>query len=114
MIPHVTGAVFLAAGIALVGSAMSRRARALAAARDPSAPKLPPLHPSLALMGDIVPPLVIFGLVVAGAQVALAFWITGGGGVFSVFDLLGFLFLLAAYGIWIKAKTKFRLAPAPR
>lgn len=114
MIRHVAGAIFLAAGAALIVSAMTRRTRALAAARDPLAPKPPPLHPSLAMMGEIVPPLVIFGLVIAGAQVVLAFWMTDGGGVFSLFDLLGFLFLLVAYGIWIKAKTRFRLAPAAR
>ena len=110
MFRHVTGAVLVAAGIALVASALLRRSRALAAAADAAAPKPPPLHPSLAMMADIVPPLIIFGLVIAGAQVALAFWMTDGGGVFSALDLAGFLFLLAAYAVWIKMKTKYRRA----
>lgn len=114
MIQHVTGAVFFAAGLALIASALLRRRRALAVARDPAAPKPPELHPSLVLMADIGPPLIIFGLVVAGAQVALAFWMTGGGGVFSLFDLAGFLFLLVAYGVWIKIRTKHRAVFVPR
>lgn len=110
MFRHVTGAVFLAAGAALIAAALRRRNRALAAGSEAA----PPLHPSLEMMAEIVPPLIIFGLVVAGVQVAFAFWLTGGGGVFSLFDLAGFLLLLVAYGIWIKIKTKHRNLPAAR
>jgi hypothetical protein len=38
----------------------------------------------------------------------LAFFVTGGSGVFTLFDLAGFLFLLAAYGWWISVRTRYR------
>ncbi|TPG58532.1 hypothetical protein EAH89_07965 [Roseomonas nepalensis] len=107
--PHVMGAVLFAVAAWLVWSAMDRRRRALAAARAGVEP--PPLHPSLVLMADLGPSIIIFGLVVAGGQVALAFWLTGGGGVFSLFDLAGFVALLVAYGFWVKVKGRYRLAP---
>ena len=59
------------------------------------------------------PPIIIFGLVVAGGQAVLAFLVTGGGGVFSLFDLAGFLFLLFGYGVWVKMKVAYR-AGAPQ
>jgi hypothetical protein len=40
--------------------------------------------------------------------VALAYMVTGGSGVFTLFDLAGFLFLLAAYGWWISVRTRYR------
>ena len=39
----------------------------------------------------------------------LAFLVTGGGGVFSAFDLAGFVFLLVAYGVWVMVKVAHRL-----
>ena len=107
--PHVMGAVLLVIAAWLVWSAMDRRRRALAAAAAGIAP--PPLHPSLVLMADLGPSIITFGLVVAGGQVALAFWLTSGGGVFSLFDLAGFIALLVAYGFWVKVKGRYRLAP---
>lgn len=109
---HVMGAVMFAGAAWLAWSALDRRRRALAEAR--AGETAPALHPSLALMADIGPPLIIAGLVIAGGQVVLAFWLTsGGGGVFSLFDLAGFVALLVAYGFWVKVKGRYRLA-APR
>jgi hypothetical protein len=70
----------------------------------------PPLHPSLTLMADIGPSLIIAGLVIAGGQTVVAFLLTDGGGVFSQFDLAGFVALLIAYGIWVKTKGRYRVA----
>lgn len=103
---HWAGAAMAAGGAWLIWLAVLRRRRGLEAAARGEAP--PPLHPSLVAMADMGPPIIIFGLVVAGAQAALAFLLTGGGGVFSLFDLAGFLFLLFAYGAWVKAKVAHR------
>jgi hypothetical protein len=109
-----TGLVLFAAGAWLLRSALARRARVRAAlARGDTT--APPLHPSLALMGDIMPPVISFGLVVAGAQVVLAYVMTGGGG-FALPDLAGFLFLLLAYDVWVRTRTRYRppTAATPR
>jgi len=62
----------------------------------------------LAPIAEIGPSVVIFGLFVAGGQVVLAYLATDGGGIFSVVDLAGFLFLLFAYGVWLKIKVAHR------
>lgn len=112
-----TGLVLALCGAGLLWSALARRSRMLAAAgRGETAP---PLHPSLAMMAEIGPSIVIFMLVVAGGQVALAFWMTDGGGIFSMLDLAGFVFLLVAYGTWVVLKSRYpdlrpRQASRPR
>lgn len=106
MFRHGAGVVMAAAGLGMVGVAARRRRDAREAAARGEAP--PPLHPSLAPLADIGPPIIIFGLFVAGGQAAIAFLLTGGG-VFSLFDLAGFLFLLFGYGVWVKAKVAHRV-----
>lgn len=100
-----SGAAFFLAGAWLLWSAMARRARVRAALARGETPMA--LHPSLVLMADIGPPIIIFGLVVAGGQVVLAYLATGGAG-FAPTDLAGFLFLLLAYGVWVKMRTRYR------
>lgn len=107
MLRHWVGAGLAVAGVWLLWLAVLRRRLARGATERGEG--APPLHPSLAPMADIGPPIVIFGLFVAGGQVVLAFLATdGGGGVFSLFDLAGFLFLLFAYGVWLKVKVAHR------
>ena len=96
-----------AGGLWLVWLAVLRRRHAKEAAARGDGPP-PELHPSLAPLADIGPPIIIFGLVVAGGQAAVTFLVTGGAGVFSLFDLAGFLFLLFGYGVWVKAKVAYR------
>jgi hypothetical protein len=107
MLQHWAGAAMAAAGAWMIWQAVLRRRRGMAAAARGESP--PPLHPSLVLMADLGPPIIIFGLAVAAIQAVVAFLITGGGGVFSPFDLAGFLFLLFAYGVWVKIKVAYRL-----
>jgi hypothetical protein len=107
MVRHWAGAAMSVAGVWLLWLAVLRRRRGMAAAERGEKP--PALHPSLVLMADLGPPIIIFGLVVAGGQAALAFLLTDGGGVFSLFDLAGFLFLLFAYGVWVKMKVAYRV-----
>ncbi|RAI57673.1 hypothetical protein [Roseicella frigidaeris] len=102
------GAGFCLAGAWLLRSAWARRARARAAmARGLAAP---PLAPSLAMMGEMMPPIIRLGLILAGLQGLLAYGMTGG--VFSLFDLAGFLFLLLAYDLWLRCRTRYRLPDA--
>lgn len=110
MLYNTTGAVLAAIGLAFLWAAHTRKRRAEAMARDGSASGQPALHPSLALMADVGPPIIYFGLVVVAAQVALAFWVTrGSGGAFSALDLGGFLFMLVCYAVWVKSKTTYRV-----
>lgn len=106
MLLHWAGAAMTLAGVWFLWMAMARRRRGREAAARGETP--PPLHPSLVLMADLGPALIIFGLVVAGGQAVLAFLITGGAGLFSLFDLAGFLFLLGAYGVWVKMRVAYR------
>lgn len=107
MLRHWAGAAMGVAGAWLIWLAVLRRRRATEAAARGEGP--PPLHPSLVVMADMGPPIVLFGLVVAGVQAVLAFLITDGGGIFSLFDLAGFLFLLFGYGVWLKIKVAHRI-----
>ncbi|SDD89053.1 hypothetical protein [Belnapia rosea] len=104
---NLPGLLMLDGAAWLAWSALGRRRRARDAARRGEAP--PPLHPSLELMGGIMPPLVNIGLAIAGGQVAFAFWLTGGAGLFGPLDLIGFLALLAAYAWWLGMKARHRL-----
>jgi acyl-coenzyme A thioesterase PaaI-like protein len=102
--------MFLIAGW-MVWSSLQRRARAKEEAARGEAP--PPLHRSLVLMADVGPSLIYFGLAVAAGQVVLAWLATGGAG-FSLLDLAGVMALLLAYGVWVRFRTRYRLAGAAR
>jgi len=111
-IANIAGAVMGAAGLALIWQAWTRRRLVIAdaerrrAAGEPESG--PPLHQSLRMLSAVGPGIVQLGLFIAGGQVALAYMVTGGSGVFTLFDLAGFLFLLAAYGWWISVRTRYR------
>ncbi|MCS6932140.1 MAG: hypothetical protein NZM27_08025 [Acetobacteraceae bacterium] len=111
-IANIAGAVMGAAGLALIWQAWTRRRLVIAEARrraETGEPESgPPLHHSLRMLGAIGPGIVQIGLFIAGGQVVLAYLVTGGSGVFTLFDLAGFLFLLAAYGWWIAIRTRYR------
>lgn len=97
--PHVAGLLMLLGAAFLLWLAVQRRRR-----NQVSPPPVP--HESLRMLADAAPAIVIFGLLLAALQVAVAFVMTdGGGGLFSYLDLAGFLALLAAYGNWLKVKT---------
>ena len=104
---NLPGILMLAGAAWLVWSAIGRRRSAEQAAARGEAPSA--LHPSLEMMGGIMPPLVNLGLVIAGGQVAFAFWLTSSAGIFGPLDLIGFLALLAAYGHWLGTKARHRL-----
>lgn len=69
---------------------------------------LAPASGSLAILADIMPPLVIMGIGVAALEVVLAYAMVGSSVWFSLFDLLGVLYGLLAYGFWVTIKARYR------
>ncbi len=114
---HVPGVVLALIGGYLAWLGVRRRQRILAAwAAAQEAGGAAPgraIHASLSVLADIAAPLMLLGLALAGGQVALAFVLTDGGGLFSLVDLAGFLLLLAGYGVWFWMKTRYRLDRLP-
>ena len=62
----------------------------------------------LAALGEIMPPMILLGLGIAALEVTLAYVMIAPNALFSLFDLIGVLFALGAYGTWIILKTRFR------
>lgn len=104
---NIVGLVFFAAGAWMLFSALARRRRVIAAGPDAA----PPLHPSLRMLGDAMPPIILVALGIIGVKVALAILLTEAGQYFSLFDLAGFLFLLAGYGTSLVIRTRYRDQP---
>lgn len=113
---HLTGAVLFLVGCTLIWAAIARRNDILAEQRRREAAGLPDprasLHPSLAILGDVVPPLMIGVLVVMALKLVLAYAMTGAERWLSLVDLAGFLFLLGAWCAWLVLKTRYRAFPA--
>lgn len=114
---HLTGVILFFSGCALIWAAIARRNGILAEQRRREAAGLPDpradLHPSLAMLGDVVPPLMIGALVVMALKLVLAYAMTGAERWFSLVDLAGFLFLIGAWCAWLVLKTRYRAFPAP-
>lgn len=111
------GLFFALGGAWFMVSALMHRRRVLAAReaakqRGDEAEE-PPLHSSLEMLRHIVPGLVIFGLTIVAAQVVFAYFVMGGVRYLSYFDLAAFLFLLVAYGVWMRLKTTYRDVAPP-
>ena len=63
------------------------------------------LHPSLGALVLIVPGLVKMFVALFGLLIAIAWFAVGRGTFFTLFDLIGFLVGLAAFGYWLGART---------
>lgn len=107
---YIVGLLCFAGGAWLFASALARKRRALAAGPGSA----PPLHPSLQMLGDAMPPIIVVLLMIVGAKMALAFAVTEAGQYLSLFDLAGFLFLLAGYGTSVVYRARYRVDPTPR
>lgn len=101
----IVGACLLYGGFAHKNKVLAAR-REAAARGNPEEPEA--LHPSLAMLGDVMPGLITGALVFVGLKATFFFLAFGGRTMFSVVDLAGFLFVLAAYGTWITLRTKYR------
>ena len=102
------GLLSFCAGAWLIGAALLRRRRVVAAARNRQGAATSSLHPSLARIRRAFRPIVLAVLAYVGIKATLAYFTFDAGRFFSVFDLAGFLFLLAAYGTWIVLRMKYR------
>ncbi len=109
---NLLGFPLLAFGIWFIYSALAQRRRVLARRAQVAAlgesDAAAPLHPSLATLGDVMPPLVILGLGFVAAKASLAYFVMDLSHVLSLFDLAGFLILLTGYGTWFVFKTTYR------
>jgi len=103
----VVGLLCFAGGGLLLWQALARKRRALAAGPEAAGK----LHPSLQVIGDAVPPIIVTGLVIIGAKMTLAYFVADAGQYLSLLDLAGFLALLAGYGVSVVYRTRYRLAP---
>lgn len=112
---NLIGPPLLLIAAAILWFAYDRRRKILAAERAIAAAGLPdprpPLHPSLVVIGDVVPPLMMGGLVLLGLKLTLAYVVAGEALGVGLLDLLGALGLLAAYGVWLRWKTQYRPMP---
>lgn len=113
---NIIGPILFAAGALLIWTALARRNLILAEERRRKAAGLPDpraaLHPSLAIIGEVVPPLMIGALVVMSLKLVLAYAMTGAERWLSLFDLAGFLFLIAGWCTWLVLRTRYRAFPA--
>jgi hypothetical protein len=107
---YIVGLLCFAGGAWLLWSAYARRRRAVAAGPLSA----PALHPSLQVLGDAMPPIIVLALIIVGAKMALAFAVTDAGQYLSLFDLAGFLFLLAGYGTSVVFRSRYREPPPAR
>jgi hypothetical protein len=103
-----TGAVLFLIGAWLLYSTLLHRARIFrhSAAVD-MVQELTPAMSSLAAFGAILRPLILGALGYFAVKVTMAYLLLGGGRYFSLFDLGGLLFLLAAYA-WLVLQTRYR------
>ena len=109
-----TGAITAVLGAWLFYSALAHRRRVLAARRrDAIFGELGgsrPFDRPLATFGAILRPIIIFGLGYFALKVTLVYFLLGAGRFLSLFDLVGVIFLLAAYGTWLVLQTSYREA----
>lgn len=104
------GLIALAFAMWLLYSGLSHRRKVVEARRQSAlagVPAPPERHASLALLGDIMPSLMILGLAFIGAKLTLAYFVLGVNRVLSLVDLGGFLAMLACYGTWLILRTKY-------
>ncbi|TQF76222.1 hypothetical protein FK498_18955, partial [Elioraea sp. Yellowstone] len=113
----IAGVILFAAGAALVWRALARRDRIRAEARRRAAAGMADpragLHPSLAVIGEVAPPLMIGGLAIVALKLVLAYAMTGAARWFSLLDLAGLLFLLASWSVWLVLRTRHPAFPPP-
>lgn len=107
---YIVGLLCFVGGAWLMWSAHARKRRVLAAGPLSA----PALHPSLQILGDAMPPIIVLALIIIGAKIAIAFAITDAATYLSLFDLAGVLFLLAGYGTSVVVRSRYREVPLRR
>lgn len=101
------GAVFLVNGLRHRSGVRAERVRHGYAADDDTLQQPASPTSAVAIMGDVVPPIILFVLGILGVKASFLFMVMGGE-MFTIVDLAGFLALLAGYGAWMWMHSKFR------
>lgn len=103
------GLGFMAAALWLLREGLAHRGR-IVAARQESRPDgaLDAPESPLTAFGEIVRPLIYAALGYLAIKTSFAYAMLDAGRYLSLFDLGGFLFLLASYGVWLSLKTRYR------
>lgn len=105
------GSVSLVAGSWLICAAILGRRRFIRAGRVSrwdGVEAARALHPSLAGIRRAIRPVVSIFLLYVGIKATLAYFMFDASRYFSIFDLSGFLFLLAAYATWVILRMTYR------
>jgi len=100
--PNVIGVVLFAYGGWLLFAGQQHRRRSLDAPSDATEEN------RLAVLGDVMPPLILLALGIAALEIVLAYVMIGSNPYFSLFDLFGVLFAIVSYGIWMRIRTRYR------
>lgn len=109
----IIGLALFAVAAALVYAGLAHRRKALATRGEAPGEDDDAIDVnSLSMMGKILPPIIVVVLALVGVKTVFMYFIVGGGRLFSLIDLAGFLALLAGYGTWIVLKTKYRTSLA--
>ncbi len=112
---HLAGLICLAVAAAFLVAALQQRRRVRAALEAASLAGIAPAgETSLAAFGEIARPIILFALAYAGLKTTFVYFAFGGAVLFSLFDLGGFLALLAGYGTWISMRTRYRFSAVPQ
>lgn len=105
---NLIGLVLFAYGGWLLYSGLQHRKRFLAAP-----PAAEDDDNRLAILAEVMPPLIMLALGIAALEVVLAYVMIGANPYFSLFDLLGVLFAIGSYGVWIRLRTRYRSGAQP-
>ncbi len=106
----IGGTLFVAAAW-LVFAALAHRRRVLAAGwREVEQVSAG----SLWVFGEIMRPIVLFALAYLAVKSVLVYWMLEAERYLSLFDVAGFLAVLAGYGTWFVMKTKYSLSALAR
>ncbi len=101
------GIGLIALGLGLIAAAVRKHQ-----SKKRPVPSVGTIRPEFAAMGDIVRPIILFGVAIFALKMTLFYFIFSGQRFLSPLDFAGILFLLAAYSGWLIVATR-RPAKAP-
>ncbi len=109
---YMIGIILICVGTWMLVSALNQKKRVLETRMSRENQNLGletrPTHPSMQMMGDILPPLIRFGLGTLGFMFVILYLVMDESKYFTLFDLAGLLYMLTAYGVWITLTTSYR------
>jgi len=110
---NATGLALFVFGAWLAYSAFAHRARVIAAWRSSAAPAEGEAsgNPQPSMLREIMRPIIVFALAYLALKTIYVYVVLEADRWLSLFDLAGFLFLLAAYASWVVVRTKSRAVP---